>query len=405
LSLSFENILLIGSVLIIVSIFATKSAKLGIPSLLLFLIVGMLAGSDGIGGIYFNDLHLSKLIGIVSLIAILFSGGLDTRFSDIKPILKQGIALSTLGVILTAGITGFVVYKLTNLGLYESFLLGSIISSTDAASVFSILRSKNSGLKGNIRPILEFESGSNDPMAYFLTIFFLFLIKNNEVSGWEAVFFFFKQFAIGGVLGIAIGYVVYRTINVINLSFEGLYSVLLIGFAAFSFAAADTLGGNGFLSVYLTAIYLGNKDFVHKRSLIKHFDGQAWFMQIIIFLTLGLLVFPKQLIPLTGTGLLISLFLMFIARPVVVFLILWFSKINTRAKIFIFLGWTQRCGPRHLIHLCSGFSNSRGRIYIQSSIFYICHVRVNSGYDDTFCGQMASPVGTCFGPEKIESGQ
>jgi cell volume regulation protein A len=332
---TFDNILLIGSLLVIISVLASKTNKFGFPSMLLFLAVGMLAGADGIGGIFFYDTHISKLIGIIALILILFSGGLDTRYSDIKPILWQGITLSTLGVLLTSVIVGVFVSLITKLTIYEGLLLGAIISSTDAASVFTILRSKNSGLKGNIRPLLEFESGSNDPMAYFLTIFYIFLIQHQGASFIETLPLFFKQFIVGGAFGIMMGYFIHRIFTRLRLDFDGLYSVLMLACAIFTFSFSDFLGGNGFLSVYLAAVILGNKEFIHKRSLLKHFDGQAWLMQIIRFLTLGLLVFPKQLIPLIGIGIVIALFIILIARPLAVFLSLSFSKFNLRSKLFI----------------------------------------------------------------------
>ena len=332
---TFDNILLIGSLLVIISVLASKSNKFGIPSMLLFLGVGMLAGADGIGGIFFSDTHVSKLIGIIALILILFSGGLDTRYSDIKPVMWHGIVLSTVGVLLTSVIVGVFVKLTTNLSIYEGLLLGSIISSTDASSVFTILRSKKSGLKGNIRPLLEFESGSNDPMAYFLTIFYIFLIQNQGASFVETLPLFFKQFVLGGAFGILMGYAIHRIFTRLKLDFDGLYSVLLLSCALFTFSFSDFIGGNGFLSVYVAAVILGNKEFIHKRSLTKHFDGQAWLMQIIMFLTLGLLVFPTQLLPLTGIGILIALFIIFVARPIAVFVSLLFSSFNLRAKLFI----------------------------------------------------------------------
>lgn len=332
---TFDNILLIGSLLVIISVLASKSNKFGFPSMLLFLIVGMLAGSDGIGGIFFYDYHIAKLIGIIALILILFSGGLDTRYSDIKPIMRQGIILSTLGVLLTSVFVGFFVTLVTDLSIYEGLLLGSIISSTDAASVFTILRSKNSGLKGNIRPLLEFESGSNDPMAYFLTILYIFLIQNQGASFVDTLPLFFKQFILGSAFGVLMGYLIHKLFTRLKLDFDGLYSVLMLACALFTFSFSDFIGGNGFLSVYLAAVILGNKEFIHKRSLTKHFDGQAWLMQIIMFLTLGLLVFPKQLVNYMGVGVVIALFIILVARPLAVFISLSFSNFNNRAKLFI----------------------------------------------------------------------
>src|SRR5690606_5195067 len=181
--LTIENILLVGSLLLFTSIVVGKTSyKFGVPTLLLFLVIGMLAGSEGIGGINFDDPALAQFIGIVSLNFILFSGGLDTNWTNVRPILKEGIVLSTVGVLLTAVSLGLFVWWLTDFTIYESMLLGSIVSSTDAAAVFSILRSKSLALKTNLRPTLELESGSNDPMAYVLTITFLGLVLNPDQS-------------------------------------------------------------------------------------------------------------------------------------------------------------------------------------------------------------------------------
>lgn len=332
---TFNNLLLIGSGLLVLSVFLSKTTKYGIPVVVLFMVVGMLAGIDGPGGINFYNIQISKFIGTFALILILFSGGLDTRYTDIKPIVKRGIVLSTLGVAITAVLTGVFITYTTELTIKEGLLLGAIISSTDAAAVFTILRSKSMGLKNNIRPLLEFESGSNDPMAYLLTITMIMLIKNPDSSVFGYVWFFIKQFAIGGAVGVAMGYAITRIMNRISLNFDGLYAVLLLGLAILSFSLADFLGGNGFLSVYLAAIVLGNSDFIHKRSLTKHFDAQAWMVQIIMFLTLGLLVNPSELVPLIGVGLLFSVFIILVARPIAVLTCLWGSNFTTRSKIFI----------------------------------------------------------------------
>ncbi len=332
---TLNNLLLIGSALLVFSVFLSKTTKYGIPVVVLFMLVGMLAGIDGPGGINFYNVQISKFIGTLALILILFSGGLDTRYTDIRSIVKRGVLLSTLGVAITAILTGFFISYTTELSLKEGLLLGAIISSTDAAAVFTILRSKQMGLKNNIRPLLEFESGSNDPMAYLLTIIFIMLIKQPDTSMGYYLWFFIKQFVLGGAVGIGAGFIIVRIINRINLSFDGLYSVLLLSLSVLVFGLSDLIGGNGFLSVYMAAIILGNNEFIHKRSLVKHFDGQAWMMQIIMFLTLGLLVTPSQLVPLIGIGLLFSAFIMLVARPIAVFICLAKSNFNTRAKLFI----------------------------------------------------------------------
>lgn len=336
MDLTVDNILLVGSLLLFVSIIVGKTSyKFGVPTLLLFLMIGMLAGSDGIGGIQFDNPQIAQFIGIVSLNFILFSGGLDTNWTAVKPILKEGLVLSTLGVLLTALTLGTFVWLVTDFTIYESMLLGSIVSSTDAAAVFSILRSKSLALKANLRATLELESGSNDPMAYVLTIAFLTLVTNQDQSVASIIPLFFKQMIIGGLAGFAFGKLSKFIINKIKLDFEGLYPVLVIALMFITFSATDFIGGNGFLAIYICAVYLGNQDLIHKKTIFKMYDGLAWLMQIVLFLTLGLLVFPSQIIPYFGIGMLISVFLIVVARPVSVFLSLMFFKMKLRRRFYI----------------------------------------------------------------------
>ncbi|MCU0363022.1 MAG: potassium/proton antiporter, partial [Bacteroidales bacterium] len=336
MNISTENILLIGSILLFTSLIAGKTSfRFGVPVLILFLAIGMLAGSEGIGGIYFNNPANAQFIGTIALCFILFSGGMDTDWNSIKPILKKGIVLSTAGVLITAATVGVFVWAVTDFTIYEGLLLGSIISSTDSAAVFSILRSRNIALKGNLRPILEMESGSNDPMAYVLTIAFTGLVVNQDQGLASIIPLFLKQLLIGGAFGYVLGRAGKELINRINLEYEGLYIALAIALMFFSFSATDFAGGNGFLAVYICAVYLGKSELIHKKKLLKSFDSFAWLMQIVLFLTLGLLVFPSKVLPFIGIGLVISLFLIAIARPVSVFLSLSFFKINTRSKLLI----------------------------------------------------------------------
>ena len=336
MSITSDNILLIGSVLLLISILVGKTTtRFGVPILIFFLLVGILAGSEGIGGIAFDNPTTAQFIGITALNFILFSGGLDTNFQTIKPVLWHGIALSTVGILLTALSVGVFVHFLLGFTLPEGLLLGAIVSSTDAAAVFSILRSKGVGLKGFLRPVLELESGSNDPMAYFLTISLTTIVKEGSFDIVQFLPLFLKGFLIGGLMGYAIGKISAWLFNKIQLNNEGLYPVLMLALAMFSYAGTESFGGNGFLAIYITGIVLGNENFIHKRSLIKFYDGQAWLMQIILFLTFGLLVFPSRVIPVIGVGLLISAFLIFIARPIGVFGSLIFFKTNTRSKLFL----------------------------------------------------------------------
>ncbi len=330
------NILLIGSVLLLISVVAGKTTnKLGVPTLIFFLIVGILAGSEGIGGIHFDNAALAQFIGIVALNFILFSGGLDTNWQSIKPVLWRGVALSTIGVFLTALSVGVFVHYFFGFSMMEGLLLGSVISATDAAAVFSILRSKGIGLKGYLRPVLELESGSNDPMAYFLTISLTGIVASGNADFATLLPSFLKEFILGGALGYFMGKGSVWLVNHIKLETEGLYPVLTLSLAIFTYSFTHFLGGNGFLAIYLCAVIMGNSHMVHKRSLIKFYDGQAWLMQIILFLTLGLLVFPSRILPLAGMGLLMSAFLIFVARPIGVFASLAFFKSNIRSKLFI----------------------------------------------------------------------
>jgi len=336
MNLTIENILLVGSILLIISIIVGKSSyKFGVPTLILFLAIGMLAGTDGIGGIQFDNPQIAQFIGIVSLNFILFSGGLDTNWRSVKPILREGFFLSTFGVLLTALSLGTFVWLVTDFTIYESMLLGSIVSSTDAAAVFSILRSKSLALKTNLRPTLELESGSNDPMAYVLTIAFLTLVVNQD-QGLSSIFpLFLQQMILGGIAGFAFGHLSRFIINYIKLDYEGLYPVLVIALMFITFSATDFIGGNGFLAIYICAVYLGNQDLIHKKTILRFFDGQAWLMQIALFLTLGLLVTPTNVIPYFGIGLLISLFLIIVARPIGVFFSLMFFRMKLRRRLYI----------------------------------------------------------------------
>lgn len=349
MALSAENILLLGSILLFTSIVASKTSfRFGIPTLILFLIVGMLAGSDGPGKIYFDDPQIAQFLGMVALTFILFSGGLDTKWESIKPIVRTGLSLSTVGVLITACTVGWFASWLLDMRLVEGLLLGAIVSSTDAAAVFSILRSKNLGLKGRLRPLLEFESGSNDPMAYFLTISFIYLIQTPEANWVLLVPKFFFGMLLGAVAGYSFGRIMVWIVNHIKLDVEGLYPVLILSLVFFTFSFTELVGGNSFLAVYIAGIILGNSNLIHKKSLMKFYDGQAWLMQIVMFLALGLLVYPSKIVPIIPEGVILSLFLIFVARPLSVFLSLALAHdLNVRKKIF--LSWVGLRGAAPIV--------------------------------------------------------
>lgn len=348
MKLPIEYIVVIASALLLLSIFASKaSGRVGIPALLIFLLTGMLAGSEGPGGIAFDNSWLAQLLGVVALIIILFSGGLDTDWSKISPVVKEGISLATLGVFLTAVSVGLIASIVLDFSLLEGLLLGSIVSSTDAAAVFSILRARSIILKGNLKPLLELESGSNDPMAVFLTTALVGVLANPQSSIVSLIPMFFLQMTLGALLGYGFGKGMVFLINWLKLEYEGLYPVFSLALVMFSYGATTSVGGNGFLAVYLAGLVMGNSDFIQKKSLLRFYDGLAWLMQIAMFLTLGLLVFPSRLVPLIGVGLIISASLIFIARPFGVFVSLIFTKLDFRSKTMI--SWVGLRGAAPII--------------------------------------------------------
>lgn len=333
----FEYILLGVAVLLLLSVISSKaSTQLGVPTLVLFLAIGMLAGSDGPGGIYFDNPWLAQSLGTVALIFILFSGGLDTKWKEARSVLWRGAILSTLGVILTTVIVAYAAYYVLDFSMLEAMLLAAIISSTDAAAVFSILRSKKISLKGDLRPLLELESGSNDPMAIFLTTSLIILILNPNTTPIALIPMFAQQMALGAVFGIMSGKAMAYIINRIHLDYQGLYPILTVSMISITYGVTSILGGNGFLAVYLAGLALGDYSFIHKRSLMHYHDSLAWMMQIAMFLTLGLLVFPSRLIPVAGIALFICFVLMFMARPISVLLcLLPFREISIKERVMI----------------------------------------------------------------------
>ena len=315
--------------------------------MLLFLLIGMLAGSEGIGGVYFDDPWLTQLVGVAALVFILFDGGLATRWEYVRPVVWEGLALSTLGVLITAVLVGAFAVNVLGFSPLIGMLLGAIVSSTDAAAVFSVLRYRSVRLKGQLEPLLELESGSNDPMAVFLTAGLTQLIANPQRSLVELVPMFLQQMLLGALLGFVFGRGMVFIVNRFQLGYEGLYPVLTLSMALLTYGVTASLGGNGFLAVYLAGLVIGNRDFIHHRSLSSFHDGLAWLMQITMFLTLGLLVFPSRLVPIVGLGLLVSLFLIFVARPVAVFLALLFSKLGFREKALV--SWVGLRGATPII--------------------------------------------------------
>ena len=343
IDISGENVVLVGALLLFVAVMAGKVAyRFGAPALLLFLGVGMLFGLNFIS---YRSVEMTQFVGMIALCIILFTGGMDTKFSEIKPIIGPGVVLATVGVVMTAFVlAGFVWLVAPWLGIEIPFalalLLASTMSSTDSASVFSILRSKKQGLKQNLRPLLELESGSNDPMAYMMTILLISVVSNTSsgVGLGMSVVFFVVQMVVGALSGYLIGRLAVWTINRIKLANHSLYSVLLLAFIFFSFAFTALIKGNGYLAVYLSGLVIGNHKLEQKRPLTVFFDGFTWLMQIVMFLTLGLFVNSNELLEprVLILGGLVGAFMILVARPLMVFTcLLPFRKFTTKARLYV----------------------------------------------------------------------
>lgn len=338
-----ENILLVGSVLLFVSIVVGKTGyRFGVPALLLFLVVGMLFGSDGLG-LQFHDAKEAQFIGMVALSIILFSGGMDTKFTEIRPILVPGMVLSTVGVLLTALFTGLFIWWLSGMSwtniylpITTSLLLASTMSSTDSASVFAILRSQKMHLKHDLRPMLELESGSNDPMAYMLTIVLIQFMQSAGMGAGAILGSFVVQFLVGAAAGYVLGKLAILILNKINIDNQSLYPILLLSFVFFTFSVTDRLHGNGYLAVYIAGIMVGNNRIMYRKEIAAFMDGLSWLFQIIMFLTLGLLVNPHEMLEVALVALLIGVFMIVIGRPLSIFLcLLPFRKVNFKSRLFV----------------------------------------------------------------------
>ena len=350
-----ENIFFLGAVLIFVSIIISKwGYRFGVPTLLLFLFTGMLFGSDGLG-LEFHSHEDAQLIGMLSLSVILFSGGMDTKRRDIEPVATQGLMLSTLGVLITTVITGLLIYYLSEwtqldigLSLPLSMLLAATVSSTDSASVFNLLRSQHIGLKHNLRPLLELESGSNDPMAYVLTVALVdMIVQAGEFSGMELATKIVGQLAVGGLLGYLGGRSLVWIVNRINLPNSSLYPVLVLCSILIIFTFTDMFQGNGYLAVYVAGLVAGNSRLSYRRETNTFMQGVTWLLQILMFLTLGLLVNPGEMVHVLLVAVAIGLFMMFVARPVAVFLCLQPFHVPAKAKLF--LSWVGLRGAVPII--------------------------------------------------------
>ena len=357
--------LILASLVVLICIFSSKVLyRFGVPSLLIFLVLGMIFGSEGIVGIQFDNYKIAEEIGGCGLIFIMFYGGFCTNWKMAKPVVTKAVLMSTVGVVITAGLTGLFCVGVLKVSLLEGLLIGAVVASTDAASVFSILRSQKLNLKGGLASILEIESGSNDPFAYMLTVTILsFMAGGGDQS---IIGLLLSQVIFGLLVGVLLAKASAWILKNITFEIEGLYPVFVMAIALLSYSLSSLLGGNGYLSVYIAGIILGNSKIQSKKSLVKFFDGISWLMQIMLFFILGLLSFPSQLHLVLIPGILISVFLIFIARPIATFSILSFFKVPIKQQLFV--SWVGLRGAASIVFAILAVNN---QAIIQTDIFHI----------------------------------
>lgn len=381
-------LILVSTVIILCVVFNKVSSKLGVPMLLFFILLGMLFGSDGIFKIHFDDYHFAEAICSNALIFIMFYGGFGTKWSEAKPVAVKAVLLSTLGVAMTAFIVGLLCHFILRIGLLESLLIGSVISSTDAASVFSILRSKKLGLKNNTASLLEVESGSNDPCSYMLTTIVLAIMGGNAKGG-SIIYMIFAQLFYGLVIGVAIALLAIWILKKLKLDTAGFDAILVVAVAIFAYALPSLIGGNGYLSVYIAGIIMGNSTIKNKKSLVNFFDGITGLMQVLIFFLLGLLSYPSQMIYNIVPAIAIALFLTFIARPVSVFTILSPFKCSLNQQLLV--SWSGLRGAASIVFAIMIFISP---VYTNSDIFNIvlCIVLLSIGIQGTLLPFLAKKL-------------
>ena len=359
------SLMIICSLVLLICITSTKILyKFGVPILLIFIVLGMLFGSDGIVGIYFDNYELASDICSIALIFIMFYGGFGTNWKMAKPIAVQSILMSSLGVVITAGLTGLFSSIVFKTSLLEGLLIGAVIASTDAAAVFAILRSQKLNLKGSIASILEIESGSNDPFAYMLTIIILGLMSNQGYG--SIVPMLLNQIIVGILASIVLAKLSVYLLRNVMFEIEGFYPIFITAISILSYSLSEYFGGNGYLSVYITGIIIGNSKIPHKKSIFQFFDGVSWLMQILLFFLLGLLAFPSQMPSVMFKGISISIFMILIARPIATFSILSWFKVPIKEQLFI--SWVGIRGAASIVFAIFAVTYD---VHINYDIFHI----------------------------------
>ena len=357
--------MIICSIILLLCIASSKLLyRFGIPTLAIFIILGMLFGSDGIVGIYFSDYELSRQICSFGLVFIMFYGGFGTNWKAGKPVFIPALLMSTLGVIITASLTGMFCYFVLKTSLLEGLLIGSVVASTDAASVFAILRSRKLNLKDGLGSLLEIESGSNDPISYMLTVIIVSLMLGNGEA--SVLSMLFSQIVFGLLIGFILAKITVITLQKINLEIDGLYPILVTAIVILGYALSETVGGNGYICVYLIGIIVGNSNILNKRSLFHFFDGISWIMQIMLFFTLGLLSFPSEIPKIIAPAVIVSIFMIFVARPIATFSILSWFKFPIMHQLFV--SWVGLRGAASVVFAIYAVSFN---INLNQDIFHI----------------------------------
>ncbi len=348
-----EGLIIIAIVLLLCVTSSKLLYRFGVPTLLIFMVLGMVFGSDGLVGIEFDNYELARKICSVGLIFIMFYGGFGTSWRTAKPVIGPAVCMSTLGVVITAGLTGVFCHLILHCSWLEGLLIGSVVASTDAASVFAILRSRKLNLKGGLAPLLEVESGSNDPFAYMLTMIMVMLIKGEGAGSIPLMLIL--QLAVGPSIGFGFAKLAAMVLRRINLEIDGLYPIFVTAVVVLGYALSEYLGGNGYLCVYIIGIVLGNSRIMHKRSLVHFFDGISWVMQIMLFFTLGLLAFPSQMPQIIIPGILVSIFMIVVARPLATFSILSWFKIPFKQQLLV--SWVGLRGAASIVFAIYAVAN------------------------------------------------
>lgn len=362
------ELMIISGLVLIISITSTKVLyKFGVPMLLIFIVLGMLFGSDGIVGIYFDNYELTNQLCSLGLVFIMFYGGFGTNWKKAKPVAVPSILMSSLGVVITAGLTGLFCHLIIKMTLLEGLLVGTVVASTDAASVFAVLRAQKLNLKGSLASLLEVESGSNDPIAYMLTIVVLAMMKSSgDLSFWSGFLLILTQIGFGLIVGFLLAKLAVYILRRSDFEIYGFYTIFVMAIAILSYSLSQFIGGNGYLSVYISGIIIGNSKIPHKKSIFHFFDGISWTMQILLFFMLGLLSFPSKIPYVTGTSVIISLFMILIARPLATFIILSPFKFSKKEKLFI--SWVGLRGAASVVFAILAVTYG---VNIENDIFHI----------------------------------